>query len=80
MFSASLCKERLIAFDEGERILIRSFASPTCLRCHSISDFGRHLGVEDKCFDIMLPSVGGMVTSPCPAENRLQAQISKCGR
>ena len=34
-----------IAFDEVERILIRSFASPTSLRCHSISDFGRHLGV-----------------------------------
>ena len=24
----------------------------------------------------MLPSVGGMVTNPCSAENRLQAQIS----
>ena len=24
----------------------------------------------DKCVDIMLPSVGGMVTSPCSAENR----------
>ena len=30
----------------------------------------------DKCLDIMLPSVGGMVTSPCSAENRSQAQIS----
>ena len=30
----------------------------------------------DKCLDIMLPSVGDMVTSPCSAENRSQAQIS----
>ena len=59
-------------FNEGERLLlIRSFSSPTCLRCHSISYFGRHLGVDDKYLDIMLPSVGGMVTSPCSAENRL---------
>ena len=60
----------VIAFDEGECILIRLFASPTCFRCHSISDFGRHLGVDDKYLDIMLLSVGGMVTSPCSVENR----------
>ena len=58
----------IIAFDKGERLLIRLFASPMCLRCHLISEFGRHLGVEDKCFNIMLPSVGGVVTSPRSAE------------
>ena len=63
------------AFNEGERILIRSFGSPTCLQCHSISDFGRHLGVDTKCLDIMLPSVGGMVTSPCSAENINRAPL-----
>ena len=33
-------RNNIFAFDEGERILIRSLASPTCLRCHLISDFG----------------------------------------
>ena len=43
-----------------------------CPRCHSISDFGRHLGVDNKCLNIMLLPVGGMViTSPCSVENRL---------
>ena len=59
----------VIVFDKGEQLQIRSFASPMCLRCHSISDFGCHLGVHDKCLNIML-SVGGMVTSPCSAEDR----------
>ena len=31
---------------------------------------GRHLGVDDKCLDIMLPAVAGMVASPCSGENR----------
>ena len=31
---------------------------------------------SDKCLDIMLASVGGMVTSPCSGENRSQPQIS----
>ena len=70
-----VCFKFIIAFDEVERILIRSFASPTCFRCHSISDFERHLGM-DKCIDIMFPSVGGMVTSSYSAENRSQAQVS----
>ena len=54
----------VIAYDEREHVLIRSFASPTCLQCHSISDFGCHLGADDKCLNnfIMQPSVGGMVT------------------
>ena len=47
----------VIVFDEGDRLELRLFASPMCLRCHSISDFGCHLGVDGKCLNIILPAV-----------------------
>ena len=56
-----------IVFDEGERILIRSFLSsmPSDFRIGLDRQVPRHHA-----------TVRGIATSLCSAENRLQAQIS----
>ena len=57
------------AFGEGERILIRSVCkSHVSPMPFDFRIWMGHLGVDDKCLDIMLPSVGGMVTRPCSSE------------
>ena len=37
--------------------------------------FGRHLGVDDKCLDMMLPSAGGIVTDLFSAEHELSSAL-----